>query len=122
MDFVLYDTWTSNQALYDRFGLGITPDQARRMVAEETLEVTTASTVLEETMKWVYDYDNSDVPSLKTELADEIADAIYVHMGLGRAGGLEYRDIEAALKRKNFKNDNKTSETHRVINNKITRK
>lgn len=115
MDYNLFDTWNSMVELHKRFDVELTPERAERYVNEETFEAIEASIVLRT-------IDRVGLTEYKINLRDEIADSIYVLLGLAYANELNFNDIQLALQKVIIKNDNKSWETHSVVDGKITKR
>lgn len=107
--------WDSTMALYDRFSLTrytTPPPQRRKVLMEEVGELIEASALLER-----------DSSSVRIRLfTEELADVLVTALGLAQAHGVEMEDIERACEAVAEKNDAKTTNTHHLINGKITRK
>lgn len=115
---IFENLWFGTMALHRRFNLINSPFQiARKKFAEECAEFLEASIIHEMSIE---DYTDDFV--LRNDLAKELADVIVTAFRVAQRSGLQYKDIEEAVRTKGRENDMKDHLTHMVINGMITRK
>lgn len=98
----------STTALYARFGLtarSTPPEQRRKFLMEEVGELIADSATHE-----------------RGCMTEEAADVIVTVLGLLQSHGVTLAEINAACELVALKNDSKTTDTHELMNGKITRK
>lgn len=115
---IFENIWFATIALHRRFGLINNPFQTRRKkFAEECAEFLEASIIHELSID-----EYTDDFTLRSDLAKELADVIVTAFAVAQRSGLQYKDIEEAVKAVARKNDMKDQLTHTVINGMIARK
>lgn len=115
---IFENLWFSTIGLHRRFGLLNNLCQTRRKkFSEEATEFLEASIIHELSIE-----EYTDDFTLRENLAKELADVIVTAFAVAQRSGLQYRDIEEAVKAVARKNDMKDQLTHTVINGMIARK
>lgn len=123
----------STIALYERFNLPLIPafedletmlSARRKFLREETGEMCDASAILETWNIHVGQFvpDSPSLGNLRHEIALEAADVLVTTIGLLLAHGITQDEFDAACAAVALKNDQKTLETHSVVDRKITRR